>query len=254
MPVGAGETAVIPLPPNETGPVPVAMLASEPRLFGIVPPGPLLVATVGVVVVAIVLFATGHWALGLVLLGLALLGLAGFLEAVRHTPNTRLTHRSSDVLHRVAAWGGFAREAVSARSRASREVALRRRELWELGQRRTQLLLALGDASYRGDLGAAERARTALLEIDAAAERKQWEIAEAVGLAEARVRKAHLEVQPTEMVQVPEPYPPPDEGTPPMPAPVPEPSPAPIPEPYPPPDEGSPPSEPPIPEPSPPGP
>jgi hypothetical protein len=247
-------TAVIPMPPSETGPVPVAVVTSEPRLFGVLPPWPLLIATVVVLAFAIVLFATGHWALGLVLLGLALLGLAGFLEAARRTPDALVARRSGAAIYRLRAWTGFARETVSARSRVSREVALRRRELWELGQRRHRLLFELGEAAYRGDGAAADALRRAVEELDAAAERKQWEIGTVVGVAEARVRQAHLEVQPTEMVQIPEPYPPPDEGTPPMPAPVPEPSPAPVPEPYPPPDEASPPAPPAIPEPMPPGP
>lgn len=226
--------------------------AGDARLFGVVPPGPLLVATIAVLVVALVLFVTGHWSLGLVLLGLGLLGLAGVLEAVRRTPDAPVARRLSDAFHRLAAWAGFARESIGARSRVSIAVATRRREVWELGQRRNALLLALGEATHRGDAAAAEDTRRALADLDAAIERKQWEIGEAVGAAEARVREAQFAVQRTEMVQVPEPYPPPDEATPPTPAPVPEPSPAPVPEPYPPPDEGSPPSEPTIPEPSPP--
>ena len=73
-----------------------------------------------------------------------------------------------------------------------------------------------------------------------------------VATAQRRIEERRLEVQPTEMVElpeepavepgeitptepavIPEPYPPPDEGTPPQPAIIPEPSPAVIPEPGP---------------------
>ena len=72
-----------------------------------------------------------------------------------------------------------------------------------------------------------------------------------VARAQERLRQRRLEVQPTEMVElpeqpggpgesdpvgpvvIPEPYPPPDEGNPPEPAIIPEPSPAVIPEPGP---------------------
>ena len=71
-----------------------------------------------------------------------------------------------------------------------------------------------------------------------------------VAAAQEQIRKRKLEVQPTEMVEVPEPaepgqgdpsgpvvipepYPPPDEGNPPEPAVIPEPSPAVLPEPGP---------------------
>ena len=230
----------------------MTLAASEARLFGVLPPGPLLAATVAVVVVAIVLFATGHWAIALVLVGLGLLGLAAFLEAVRRTPETPLGRRSAETFHRVAAYAGFAAEAFSVRSRVAREVAARRRELWELGTRRNELVFALGEAVARDDAAAADDLKRQVRELDETAAAKEREIADAVSDAEKRVRRAQLEVQPTEMVQVPEPYPPPDEGTPPVPEPIPEPMPAPIPEPYPPPDEGTPPSEPMIPEPAPP--
>lgn len=65
-----------------------------------------------------------------------------------------------------------------------------------------------------------------------------------VDQAQERLYQRRLEVQPTEMVELPEePSPPPGEGTPP--------EPARIPEPYPPPDEGNPPEPAVIPEPGP---
>jgi hypothetical protein len=67
-----------------------------------------------------------------------------------------------------------------------------------------------------------------------------------IAQAHERLQRRRLEVQPTEMVElpdepndpagpavIPEPYPPPDEGDPPQPAIIPEPGPAVIPEPGP---------------------
>lgn len=242
---------MIPPPPHETGHVPVVVVTSEPRLFGVVPPGPLLAVTIALFVLGILSLVTERWALGLVLLGLALLGLAGVVEATRRRPESTLGGRASHAFHRLSGWAGFAAAIVSARSQAARELSLRRRELAELGARRNELVLALGEAAYAGDEASVRELCDRLRALDEETARKQEEAAAALGRAQDRVREARLEVQPTEMVQVPEPYPPPDEGTPPVPEPIPEPMPPEIPEPYPPPDEGSPPSRPTPPEPGP---
>ena len=118
----------------------------------------------------------------------------------------------------------------------------------------------ISDDDYRGLVGPyRRRAAEALRALDARTSRGRDRFAAGGrvpgGVVRAeRIRPGQLEVQPTDMVQVPEPYPPPDEGSPPAPAPVPEPTPAPVPEPYPPPDEGTPPSVPDVPEPGPLGP
>jgi hypothetical protein len=246
-------TAVIPPPPHVTGQVPVAVVTSEPRLFGVVPPGALLAAALLVLGASVVAFATGRWALGLVLLGLALLGLAGVVEAARRRPGTMPGRRISAAWGRVSGRVGAAAASYVARSSAAREVRAYRYDSLQLAARRKELLAALGEAVYGDDEGAASNARRELRALDAEVARREQETAAAVARAEERVRHARIAVQATEMVQVPEPYPPPDEGTPPLPEPVPEQSPPLIPEPYPPPDEGTPPSEPQVPEPSPPG-
>jgi hypothetical protein len=116
---------------------------------------------------------------------------------------------------------------------------------------RKQLLFELGDAVYRGDGQATDRARGQLDELDALSARRESEMQEIIAGAHERIRQRKLEVQPTEMVElpdqpaepgqgdpggpvvIPEPYPPPDEGNPPEPAVIPEPEPAVIPEPGP---------------------
>ena len=128
-------------------------------------------------------------------------------------------------------------------------IALRR-ELQRMSLLRAQLLFELGDAVYREDEQATETARGQVRELDELAARREAEMGAVVALAQERLRRRRLEVQRTEMVElpeepagpeegepmparIPEPYPPPDKGSPPQPAIIPEPSPAVIPEPGP---------------------
>jgi hypothetical protein len=231
--VSSGDTERASLPPHETGPVPVQYSVAEPRFFGVTPATLLFGLAVAAVVLAAVFFATGHWPFGLVLVGVALLSLAGFLEVARRKPDAPVARATGEALWTLRQRAGAALETVSARSAASARLRALRRELDELAASRQSRLLALGDATYRDEHAAAEAIRLELRRLDERAAALDAEAALVLADAEARVRQARIQVQPTEMVDVPEPYPPPDEGTPPTPAPVPEP--------YPPPDEGSPP-------------
>jgi hypothetical protein len=85
-------------------------------------------------------------------------------------------------------------------------------------------------------------AREQVKELDELAQQREAEMQAVVAQAQERLRRRRLEVQPTEMVElpeepaapgesdpgpvrIPEPYPPPDEGSPPQPAIIPEPGP-----------------------------
>jgi zinc-ribbon domain len=231
--VQSGDTQRAALPPHETGSVPVQYSLAEPRFFGVTPATLLFGLAVAAVVLAVVFFATGHWPLGLVLVGVALLSLAGFLEVARRKPDAAVARATGEALWTLRQRAEAVLETLSARSQASAQLRALRRELDELSAVRRDRLLALGDATYRDDHATAEAIRLEVRRLDERAGAVEAETARVVAAAEARVRQARIEVQPTEMVDIPEPYPPPDEGTPPTPAPVPEP--------YPPPDEGTPP-------------
>src|SRR5919202_1888450 len=91
-------TAQIPLPPDETGRVPVHYDRVQPRYFGVTPP--------------MLLFA----------LAFGGLCVAGFLEVARRKPDTAVARVTAD-----AAWDARARtraglEVVGARGRAAREA------------------------------------------------------------------------------------------------------------------------------------
>jgi outer membrane biosynthesis protein TonB len=133
-----------------------------------------------------------------------------------------------------------------------RRVLSLRRELRRMAALRARLLFELGDAVYRGDDLAGETARGRIDELDRLSASMEAQMRDVVATAQRRIEERRLEVQPTEMVElpeqpgtepgeitppepavIPEPYPPPDEATPPQPAIIPEPGPAVIPEPSP---------------------
>jgi hypothetical protein len=222
-----GTTVRAELPPDETGQVPVAYAVSEPRYFGLTPA--LAAASVAVVALAIalVLFATGRWPFALILLGVAVLCFAVFLEVARRKPDSSVSQASARAVWRMRERSAAKLEALAARGRAGTETLLLRRRLAQAHANRRELLTAFGDAVYRGDDAAAERFRADLGAVDAHVHALEHELTAVVVGTRERIAAAQLAVQPTEMVEVPEPYPPPDEGTPPQPVPVPEPYPGP---------------------------
>ena len=236
-----GTTVRAEVPPSETGPVPVAYEVTQPHWFGVTPPIALLVLALAALAAAVVLFAAGDWPIGLILVGVSILVFTGFLEVARRKPDTAVTRMSADAFDGMRTRAGSALEALAARNRAGREIVRLRHELARVHAHRRDLLTVFGDAAYRGaptdDLRAElERVDTRAAELDAEVQRVAAE-------GRARIERARLAVQETQMVSVPEPYPPPDEGNPP--------TPSPIPEPLPPPDEGTPPQPDPVPTPGP---
>ena len=265
-----GDTVIEQLPPSETGPVPVSFGVAQPRWFGVAPAEALLLLAAAAVIAAIAAFATGRWPLGLVLLGLALLLLAGFAEAAKRKAQSRLATAPLQVFRSARERAGVAVESAAARSRAGRELARVRHELFELQQQRRTKIAALGEAAYAADAAAAAGLKDEIGELDRLAVGKEAEMQAIAERARQGIQRARLTVQKTEMLE-PAAKPPlrgsgPGEGArgnrevpparnlePPQPAPEPAGPEVPrIPEPYPPPDEGTPPEPARIPEPYPP--
>lgn len=226
QPVTEGGTKALELPPEETGPVPVTITDAERRYYGVAPTALALGLAAAAVAAAIVLFATGHWPIALILLGLGLLLLLVSVE--------------TGVFRDRA---GVAADSFATRGRATTRILRLRRELRKLAVLRGRLLFELGAAVYRGDEQATEAARLRLGELDEAWRQKEAEMQTVMAQAQDRLQRRRLEVQSTEMVElpeepaapgeqapvgpavIPEPYPPPDEGNPPEPAVIPEPGP-----------------------------
>jgi hypothetical protein len=247
---------VLEVPPDETGRVPVHYVQAEPRYYGVTPSTLVLVLAAAALTLGVVLLASGHWPFGLILRGVSILLLLVFVEVARRKPDGVLARSTADALDAFRARAGVAADAVATRGRAARRMLALRRELRRMSVLRMRLLVELGDAVYRGEEQATEAARGRLAELDELAAQREAEMEGVVAQAHERLERRRLEVQSTEMVElpeepaapgeaepvparIPEPYPPPDEGTPPQPAIIPEPSPAVIPEPSP----GGPPEE-----------
>lgn len=239
------------VPPDETGRVPVHYTHAEPRYYGVTPTTLVLVLAGIALTLAIVLIATGRWPFGLILLGVSVLLVLVFLEAARRRPDSTVARSTAEALETFRARAGVAAGSLATRGRAAKRVIGLRRELQRMGVLRARLLFELGDAVYRGDEQGTKTAREQVEELDELAAEREAEMEAVVAQAQERLRQRRLEVQPTEMVElpeepaapgesdpigptrIPEPYPPPDEGSPPQPAIIPEPSPAIIPEPGP---------------------
>lgn len=239
----ADETKVMELPPDETGRVPVEYGQVEPRYYGVTPTTLVLALAGAALTLAVVLFALGHWPFGLIALGASVLLLLVFLEAARRKPDGAVARSTADALDGFRTRAGVAAGSLATRGRAARRLLALRRELQRMGVLRGRLLFELGDAVYRGDDQGTERARGQLAELDRLAAQRETEMEAVVAQTQERLERRRLEVQPTEMVElpeppeqpgevspgapvvIPEPYPPPDEGNPPEPAIMPEPGP-----------------------------
>lgn len=231
------------LPPDETGRVPVQYTQAEPRYYGITPTTLVLVLAGAALTLAIVLFVVGRWPLALIALGASVLFVLIFLEAARRKPEGPVARSTSEGLETFRARAGFAADSLATRGRAAKRLIALRRELQRMSALRAQLLFELGAAVYRGDDQEIEAARGKVRELDELAAQREAEMQTVVVQAQERLQRRRLEVQPTEMVElpdgppqpgesepggpavIPEPYPPPDEGNPPEPAIIPEPGP-----------------------------
>ena len=245
-PAPADETKVMELPPDETGRVPVEYGQVEPRYYGVTPTTLVLVLAGAALTLAVVLFALGHWPFGLIALGISVLLVLVFLEAARRKPDGAVARSTADALDAFRTRAGVAAGSLATRGRAARRLLAMRRELQRMGVLQARLLFELGDAVYRGDAQGTERARGQLAELDRLAAGRETEMEAIVAQTQKRLERRRLEVQPTEMVELPEPPGQPGEASPG--------APAVIPEPYPPPDEGNPPEPAIMPEPGPLGP
>jgi hypothetical protein len=229
---------VEPLPPTETGPVPVHFDTVTARWFGIAPAALLLALAVLGVVLAIVLFALGRWPGGLIAFGASLFLLAAFGEAAKRKPDSAIAARSIDVFRAARERAGVAVGSAAARTRAQRELARARHELLGLQQKRQTMLVDLGAATLADDGERVTALKGEIGELDRLATEKEAEMEAIQTRTREGIEAARLAVQKTMMVQIPgeepdedEPpapeYPPPDEGDPPDPARIPEPYPPP---------------------------
>ena len=221
-------TVVEPIPPEETGRVPVHVTAAEPRYFGITPPMAVFALGAASLALAIVVLVEGRLVAGLLLLAAAAVFAGLFVAASRRLPETPVTKISARAIEGIRDRAGVAVEAVSAHSTARLGLFRLRRERAELLAERADAARALGEAVYGGDDKEAANGRNRMRELDRVLAEKEAEMTKVAADANERIQRAQLQAQPTAIVeppQVPEPSPVPSE--PPQPITVPEPSPVP---------------------------
>ena len=186
-------TRLVPLPPDETGPVPVSLSRVEPRWFGVPPPLLLLGLAVFSFALAVALFADGSWPAGLILLGLGALFAAGFLEIARRRP--------SDAVIGARSWARPRLELLLARSRGVADAQRLRGDQAVIEAERRAALLRLGEAVQSKDEGAATAARERLAELDRADEALDGRLAARLAQADERVRRVRISIQQTAVVR-----------------------------------------------------
>jgi hypothetical protein len=190
------------------------------------PPHPVLIIAALVWIGSIVLLVAGVWAWGVV----AFLAAAVLFLTQREAERRAAKHALLGVRERFFA----TRASVAARSRGQLDLFRARRERAELEAEKGRALHGLGHAVFYGDKAGTKPARA---EVQAVVDRiaeKEAEIETLIRQIDARVRRAQVNVKPTEQIKaeqppeparIPEPWPPPDEADRPEPTAPPEPLP-----------------------------
>jgi outer membrane biosynthesis protein TonB len=185
--------------------------------------------------VGVLLLVLERYVIGAILLAAAAVLVTMFLSVARRKPDGAVARSSARAADRLRDRARFARTSLSARAAARRDVYRLLREREELGRARDGLLRGLGEAVYARDDAATEALRSELERLDAALVAKDAEMQVVSERAREQLDEARLEVQPTELVELPgDPTPPQPPAIPePTPQPSPQPGPTPIPEPTP---------------------
>jgi hypothetical protein len=202
MPKRDDTTRVEQVPASETGPVPVSVARTKPRLFGVSPPSLLGGLALVLLSAGVVLAVTGNLVVGLVLVGIGLIFAALFAEAVQRQPTDPLARLVDGQLREAGAYAGFAGRSISAWWRARRELRGVRRGLRALAAERREGLLALGAASYADDGDEVARRRESIRKLDERASDLQARASEVVAAYRRELAGEKLAVQPTEQLDL----------------------------------------------------
>jgi outer membrane biosynthesis protein TonB len=190
------------------------------------PPHPVLIVAALVLAGSIVLLVAGVWAWGVV----AFLGAAVLFLTQREAERRAAKRALLGVRERLFA----TRASFAARSRGQLDLFRARRERAELEAEKGRALHALGHAVFYGDKEGTKGAKAEVQTVVDRIAEKEAEIETLIREIDARVRRAQLNVKPTEQIRaeqppeparIPEPWPPPDEADRPEPTPQPEPLP-----------------------------
>jgi hypothetical protein len=194
------ETGPAPVEVADPGRVPVNVLATEPRYFGLTPPSLTFALAAVCLAIAAVFLAQARWLPGGLLLAAAVLLFALFLAVARRKPTPGVARVSARAATTLDAWFRFAVGAATSWSTAGREVMRLRQLLRALAAERNAVQYALGDAAYREDASAADALRTRMAEIDAELGRIDEAAREAIAATRVRVGRERVAIKRTERI------------------------------------------------------
>lgn len=194
----AGDTQALELPATEPAPTPIRYMHPEPRLYGVVPPGPALVLAGLLALVALVLLIGGSWLFALLVLVIALLLFLPALAAARHASDSVVARNALAATDTLRGWIGFIGGSAGAWSAAGRDVLRLRNEIRGLRPERDDVQFALGDAAYRENASDTAALRARLHDLDRELAAREAAINEALERARRRSRRERRAIQPTE--------------------------------------------------------
>jgi hypothetical protein len=197
--VDSDETAAIPVPPDETGEVPVDYERAQPHYFGAPPDALSAGAAAAAAGAGIVLLATGHLMLGLLLLAAALALGALATRQARRRRATALDRALAGAVDQSRAFASFAGASLSAWMRAGRKVAALRLEATRLARKRSRVQHDLGGAAFAEDEPRVAELKDRMRELSQRIETCAREAEVVVEQARRRTSRERLAVQPTEV-------------------------------------------------------
>lgn len=190
-------------PTAATREVPIDVQNAEPRYFGLGPPVFVFAVATALLVLGIVLIATGFLIVGVIAVVIALALLPSFLAGARRWPDSPIARAGVTTADRVRDEAGVAAKSISTLSRAGRDVALLRKEQFQLRRDRDARIRELGISFYADD-GRADELKAAAKELDERIAANDRRLQRTVAGARRHVRKGRATVVATEVIR-PEP-------------------------------------------------
>jgi len=179
-----------PVPPNADTEEVVLYARERPRLVGVPPQDTMLVVGVACGVLAAVLLVAGKVPAGAALVVASVVLLFAFALELHRRPRSTIARWLGMVVALGRAEVRFWAKATATWARTRTANLRLRRDARSLRRSRRHRVIALGEAVYRDDAGAAEMERGALQAIDAGVSAKDAERAKLERQAQAQIRAA----------------------------------------------------------------
>jgi hypothetical protein len=179
--------------------------ATEPRIFGMVPPAVALGLGLACLIAGIALILSPEQRLaGIVALCLGVVLLVLTVDAARRWPTSTVARAFVRFVDGAGSRLGLARVFAGAWSQATREEIRLRAEIRALHHERDREQFELGAAAYDDDAHRVASSRERISELDRQIEEDEREIAEAIEGARERVDRERAAINPTRPFAVPE--------------------------------------------------